>query len=510
MDVLPPPFLFSRSFTRPSTSDLIAGVSVAFVAIPQSLAYAELAGMPPQYGLYALALPALAAAAFVSSHYLQTGPVALTSLLTFGALSTMVEATGDGYFQRAALLAVLVGIILVLLGLADLGRAAYLLSEPVITGFTAGAALLIVASQVPRVVDVDVGDGGVLARAAEALSHPSEWRWQSVAFALGTIILMLTSDRIHKLFPDVLVALIASVLIASLGYEGSTVGSIEGGFVSLSLNLPWSATPELLVPAVAIALAGFAEAASVARRFAAADRLPWNADQEIISQGVANLTSGIAGAFPVGGSFSRSSLNRSAGATTAWSGAVTGAVVLAALPLAPLIEGLPQAVLGAIVIVVVAGLVDVRAFVRLGWRSWPQAVVGIGTLVATLMMSPRVERGVLIGLGLAIAVHLYRELNVSVETEWSGTTLTVSPHGVLWFATVPQVERLMREELARHPQINFVVIDLSGVGRLDYSGAVGLRRVLLERVAPGVEVIIEEMPASASRAVRAELAGFVS
>lgn len=498
-----------RRLTRPTTSDLIAGVSVAFVGIPQALAYAELAGMPPQYGLYALALPALLAAFFVSSHYLQTGPVALTSLLTFGALSTMAEPGDSSYIQRAALLSVMVGVILVLLGMARLGRAAYLLSEPVITGFTAGAAILIVASQLPRVFDTDVGDRGVLAEAIETLTHPANWRWQSIAFALATVALMLTSSRIHKLFPDVLVAVIVATFVANFGYEGSVVGSIDGSFVSLSLNLPWSSVPDLLLPAVAISLAGFAEAASVSRRFAAADRLPWNADREVISQGVANFTSGVAGAFPVGGSFSRTSLNRSAGARSAWSGAITGVVVLAVLPLTPLIEGLPMAVLGAIVIVVVAGLVDLRAFVRLGWRSWPQAVVCIGTLVATLLTSPRVERGVLIGLGLAVAVHLYRELNVIVESESEGNTLTVRPHGVLWFATVPQVERLMREELASHRHINFVVIDLSSVGRLDYSGAVGLRRVLLERVAPGVNVTISEVPTSASEAVIAELATYI-
>ena len=212
--------------------------------------------------------------------------------------------------------------------------------------------------------------------------------------------------------------------------------------------------------------------------------MPWNADREMISQGMANLASGIAGAFPVGGSFSRSTLSRSAGATSAWAGAVTGALVLAALPLAPLLEDLPLAVLGAIVIVVVVRLVDLRTLMHLSRSSFPQAVVGIGTLTATLAMAPRVERGVLIGLGLSIAVHLYRELNVTFATERDGNKLTVRPHGVLWFATVPFVERLIREEIARHRRIDTVVIDLGGVGRLDYSGAAGLSRVLSERVAP--------------------------
>ena len=475
------------------------------MAIPQSLAYAELAGLPPQYGLYALALPLLVSAAFVSSHYLQTGPVALTSLLTFGALSAGSAPGLDGYIKQAALLAVLVGLLQIALGIVRLGRAAYLLSEPVVTGFTAGAALLIIASQLPKLVGVTAGDQGVLAEAISAASRPGDWNWQAMALSAATAVVMLNSHRIHRLFPGVMVAVIAGVALSRLGYSGPKVGNVEGGFVTLSLDFPWSSVPELLVPAVAIALAGFAETAAVSRRFASADRLPWNADREITSQGVANITSGVAGAFPVGGSFSRSSLNRSAGAVTAWSGAVTGLLILAVLPLTPLFEGLPSAVLGTVVIVVVIGLVDLRTMVRLGLRSWPQGVVGAGTLAATVFMSPRVERGVLIGLGLAVTVHLVRELNVSVDTERVGTTLTVRPHGVLWFATVPQVERLMREELASYRYIDTVVIDLGSVGRLDYSGAAGLNRVLTERVAPTVEVSVTGLPANASRAVLVEL-----
>ncbi|MCP3937793.1 MAG: sodium-independent anion transporter, partial [Actinomycetia bacterium] len=141
-------------FERPSTGDVVAGVSVALVAIPQSLAYAQLAGMPAQYGLFASALPSLLAAAFVSSRYLQTGPVALTSLLTFGALSTLADPFSEKYIALAALLAILVGLFRVFLGLVRLGGVAYLLSEPVLTGFTAGAAILIISSQLPKVFDV--------------------------------------------------------------------------------------------------------------------------------------------------------------------------------------------------------------------------------------------------------------------------------------------------------------------------------------------------------------------
>lgn len=491
--------------SRPSSGDLIAGVSVALVAIPQSLAYAELAGLPPQYGLYATALPLLLAAVFVSSRYLQTGPVALTALITFGALSGVAEPGETDYIRSAAMLALLVGLIRLLLGVARMGRVAYLLSEPVVTGFTAGAAVVIMASQLPKIFDV-APDGEVLAAALRALNQPEEWRWSAIAFAAATVALMLGGRYVHRLFPGVLVAVVGGVVVAVVGgYEGSRVGDLDGGFIPLTLDFGWSAAPGLILPAAVIALVGFAETAAIARTYAAADRLAWNANREMVSQGVANLASAVAGAFPVDGSFSRTSLNRLAGATSNWSGAITGAFVLVVLPLLPLLEDLPTSVLGVIVIVVVLSLIDVREMVRLPRGSFLQALVGAGTTAATIGFAPRVERGVLVGIGLAIAVHLYRELQVAAPGERHGDTLTVRPKGVIWFATVPQLERVVREELAGHLDIASVVVDLTGVGRLDYSGAVTLRRILGRISAGGVKVSVAGIPPSASGAARAEL-----
>ena len=154
--------------------------------------------------------------------------------------------------------------------------------------------------------------------------------------------------------------------------------------------------------------------------------------------------------------------------------------MLAAIPLVALIEELPSSVLGAVVIVAVMKLIDVRRLWRIATESPAQSIVAVGTLVATLLSSPRVERGVLIGVALAIGVHLYRELTVTASSEARGTTLHVRPRGVLWFATVPQVERLVRRELATQTELDAVVIDLAGVGRLDYTGAAALGRLLAE------------------------------
>ena len=495
-----------KTFSRPSTGDLIAGVSVALVAIPQSLAYAELAGLPAQVGLYASALPSLLAAVFVSSRYLQTGPVALTSLLTFGALSSLAVTESPEYVALAGLLALLVGAFRVLLGLVRLGSVAYLLSEPVLTGFTTGAAILILSSQLPRVFDLEPDGASVLIRATQALASPGDWSWTAVAFAAGTIVAIVGGRRLHRLFPGVLVAVVAGVIISSMtDYSGSIVGELDGGFVTLAFDFPWSKTPELVVAALAIALVGFAEPASIARTFAAEERQPWDANKEMVSQGVANLTAGVSGAFPVGGSFSRSSLNRMAGATSPWSGAVTGLIVLLALPLTPLLEKLPGAILGAIVLVAVFKLIKIDDLVTLFYQSLPQAVVGVGTLAATLAFAPRVERGVMVGVGLAVAVHLYRELTVTIESSRHDDVLTVAPQGVLWFATVPQIDRLIRAKIAEHPDIDDVIIDFSGVGRLDYSGAVALKRLVAELAAADTRVELANIKPGAAQAANVHL-----
>ena len=245
---------------KPSTGDLVAGISVALVALPQSLAYAEIAGMPPQYGLFASALPPILAALFVSSRYLQTGPVALTALLAFGALAPLSTLGSPEYIALAALLALLVGVLRILLGLLRLGGVAYLLSEPVLSGFTTAAAVLILSSQLPKVFDVSTDGDGVLTDALQALTSPGEWQWPAIGFAAMTLVLMFGGRRLHTLFPGVLVAVVVGVIVSgSADYDGSTVGELDGGFVSLTFDFPWDRASDLALPALVIALVGFAE-----------------------------------------------------------------------------------------------------------------------------------------------------------------------------------------------------------------------------------------------------------
>ena len=215
---------------RLKTGDVVAGLSVASVLIPQAVAYAALAGMPPQHGLYAAALPPLAAAAFASSRYLQTGPVAITSLLTFGALAALAVPESANYVALAALLALLallVGVLRVGLGMLRGGWVAYLMSQPVMTGFTTAAAILIISSQLPTALGTMPPEGSLVGRAVWSLRHVEAWEPTSVVLVLLTGGLILGGRRLHRLFPGVLVAVALGILFSVLsGYPGATVGHL--------------------------------------------------------------------------------------------------------------------------------------------------------------------------------------------------------------------------------------------------------------------------------------------
>lgn len=502
------PSLRLSSVPKPAAGDIIAGISVALVLIPQSLAYAEIAGVPAHIGLFAAALPPLIAAPLMSSPYLQTGPVALTSLLTFGALSGLA-ATGTGdYVELAALLALIVGITRLALGLFHMGTLAYLMSQPVLQGFTSAAAILIVSSQLPSMFAVDPDTEGVLERAWSTLTSPGDWSATALVLTVVTVIVVLGSRQVHNLFPGVLLMVIgATIWSAVTDYDGPTVGELPDGFITLSLDLPYDQIGDLILPGIVIALVGFAEPASISRTFAALDRIPWSANRELISSGVANITSAISGAFPVGGSFSRSSLNRFAGATSNWSGAVTGVVVIAALPLASNLESLPRAVLGAIVFTAVYRLIQPMPIIRMWRQSAPQAAIATGTFAATLLFSPNVERGVLLGVGLAIGFHLYREMRVDHAYSVQGDTLTVRPSGVVWFASTPALEDAFREAVGEHPEATRMLIDVGQCGRLDYSGANTLSELVDDLTNDGMDVEFVNIPDHAARALAVFLGG---
>ncbi|ODU06158.1 MAG: hypothetical protein ABS81_05475 [Pseudonocardia sp. SCN 72-86] len=472
------------------------------VGVPQSLAYAELAGMNPIVGLYAGAVPPILAALFASSPYLQTGPVAITSLLTFGALSTMATPGSPEYLSLGLALAVVVGVVRVLLGLMRAGWLAYLMSQPMLLGFVPAAAILIAGSQTSKTLGVPSPPfKNDALKGVWSIVHPGLWSLPAVGMSVMTIAVILGGRRLYALFPGVLVAVVVGIGISVLDlYHGPIVETIPAGFPPFTLlAVPWERIPALLLPGLLIALIGFTEAASISRRFASEDRTRWSPDREFVSQGVANLSAAAFGGMPCGGSFSRSSVNRMSGAMTRLSGGVTGLVVLAFLPFATVLEPLPLAVLGAIVVVAVLNLMRFGPLLRI-WRvSVPQAIIAWGTFAATVLLAPRLDIAVLIGVGLSIMVFLWRSLQLEVDVNAEGTTLLFAPRGVLWFGTAQRLDTVLIEALAAHPEADRLVVDLTGLGRIDTTGALVLRSVLDQARLAGVVAEAVGIPPQSQR-----------
>jgi SulP family sulfate permease len=382
------------------------------------------------------------------------------------------------FVALAALLALVVGGARLTIGIFRLGWMAFLLSQPVLMGFTAAAALLIIGSQLPGVLGVEIAAGGVGSMAFWAVTHPGSWEPTAVVLSLVTAAFMFGSRRIHPVVPGVLLASLAGWGYSFFtGYSGPRVGEIPVGILPFSLSLPWTLLPGLILPGIVIAMVGFAEPASVALTYATMERRPWNPNREFVSQGVANLAAGLVGGFPVGGSFSRTSLNYVAGARTRWSGFVAGAAVLLFLPFASVLGPLPKAVLASVVISAVWKLIRLRPLLGLWRLSHPQAVVGWTTFGLTLLLAPHIEEAVILAVALALGLHLWRELTPGYTVRFQGDALHLELRGVLWFGSAPILEKALLERLAEAREARRVVLHLEGLGRIDLTGALFLKQL---------------------------------
>jgi SulP family sulfate permease len=479
---------------------VFAGLSVALVLIPQALAYSGLAGLPPQMGIYASTLPVIVAALLASSPYLQTGPTAATALLILGVLSGLATPQDPAYVQLAALLAIVVGTIRLLVGLVRMGAIAYLMSQPVVVAFMTAAGILIVASQVPAVLGVSASSLSPLRAAGAALREPDAWDLGSLAFAVVTVVIVLGGRRVHPRFPGAVVAVVGSIVVARLvGFDGPTLGTIDAEVPLPGLDLPWGDVPGLLIGGLVIALIGFAEPAAIARHYATAERRRWDPSRELVSQGAANLVSGLVGGYPIGGSFSRTALAKLAGATTRWSGVIVGLLMLAAIPLLRFMAPLPVATLGAVVVTAVLPLLNLAPLLEFWRAARLQFYVAAATFAATLASAPHVERGVVVGVLLAAAAHLYREVGLTVPTSTEDVTIHLHPRGVLYYASAAALEETAGQVVTDHPEAEAIVFHLDGLGRVDLTGALTLRRLAEDARAAGLAVEFVDVPPQASK-----------
>ena len=490
------------SYLRPRLPDIVGGVTAAAIVVPQSLAYAQLAGMPADRGLFAAAIPPLVAAPFLSSPYLQTGPTAVSALLTYGALNTLAIPGTPHYIELGLLLALLVGIIRVAVGFLKAGVLAHLMSQPLLVGFMPAAAIIIVAAQIPVFLGVEAPGKQDLVRAGWALTHVSSWHVEGTVIGVLVILVLVIGRRLAPAIPVTLIAVIVATVYGTLaGYTGAIVGQIPARLPPVTTSLPLPQIRDLMVPALNIALVGFVEATTIARTYAAIERRRWEPDREFISQGIANLGAGILGGFPVGASLARSEVNRRAGAKTSLSSLVTGLAVLAFLPFAFLLSPLPRSVLAAIVIVTAAALVRVDPVIRLARLSLPQFLVAASTFVLTLALTPHIEWAVLAGIGFTIGVHLWRELSLEVPSWADRDAIHLKPRGVLWFGTAARLQEDFLARATERKELQRLVLHLDGLGRIDITGALALREVLDEARLAGLEIEIIDVPPHLRRLV---------
>ncbi len=489
---------------RASKSDLVAGLSVAMLVIPQSMAYAELAGLSGFHGLYSAALPLVAAGLFASCPYIQTGPVALTALLTHGALVTIAAPGSPEYAGSAAILALVVGATRIAIGFVQAGKVTYLMSQPVLRGFTSGAAILILLSQLPSAVGLvsPRSESGPVANALTVLGAAGSWNWAAIALAAGTVAATLAARRIYVHLPGALIAVLAGIAVSLwTGYAGPVVGDVPGAVPLPSLALPWRQFPQLVFPGIVIALVGFAESTAIARGFASRDRVRWLPDREFLAQGTANVVSSLFSGMPVDGSFSRSNLNHLCGAVSRWSGIITGVAVFLFLPFAGVLSQLPKAVLAGVVIAAVVGLVRPVLVVTVWKLSRVQAIVVWFTLVMCLLLAPRIEQALLLGILMSLAIHVWRERRAGFASWMEGDVLHLEAMGILWFASAPRLEEAVMGRLAEAGSVSAVVIHLDGLGRIDLTGALALKRVVEEIRTLGVPSSLEGVPPQSKKIV---------
>ena len=451
--------------------DVVAGVIVATLLVPQAMAYALLAGLPPQVGLYAGMLPLAVYALLGSSRFLSVGPSALLSLLIVTEVALLAEPGSPRYLALAVATAVLVGVMQIVLGLVRMGVITNFLSQPVLSGFTSAAAFLIALSQVKHLLGVDLPQTEHLhQRLTELARALPQTDWFTLAISAVSVVLLLA---FHYLLPWVLGrwTRLPVVVVQSLSKSGPIVVVIVGTVcvaafrlgehhgVSIIGQIP-SGLPRFTFPEIAaadflsliplsltVSFIGFLENISIAKSLAAKRRQKVDSNQELLALGAANLTAGISGGYPVSGSFARSSVNFNAGANTGLASLITVAFLgLSALFLMPLFYHLPQAVLAAIIVIAVLGLIDFAMPRRLWRYNKADAAAWFLTFLAVLGVG--IEKGILIGAASTIMLYLWR---------------TSRPHMVV-VGRVPQTEHfrnVQRYEVETLPHVLMLRIDES-------------------------------------------------
>ena len=511
-----PIFDWGRTYNQLTfTNDLVAAVIVTVMLIPQSLAYALLAGLPPEMGLYASILPIVLYAIFGTSRVLAVGPVAVVSLLTAAAVGKIAIPGTPEYIAAAITLAFMSGIILLGLGLFRLGFLANFLSHPVITGFVTASGIIIAASQMKHIFGVNADGHNILEIATSLRESIIELNWITLLIGSLTTVFLLwvrkgflplllkigLNQRVSDIFAKAgpIIAIVATTLIAwsfSLTERGvKVVGEVPQGLPPISLpSFSMDIWTSLIGSAILMSLIGFIESISIARTLAATKRQRIDPDQELIGLGAANVGASFTSGFPVTGGFSRSVVNYDAGAETPAAGAFTAiGLGVASIFLTTLIFYLPKATLAATIIVAVLALVDFSILKKTWIYSKADFAAVAATMSVTLIMG--VELGVIAGVLISILSHVYKSSrpHIAIVGQVPGTehyrnvlrhdvlvnpqVLTIRVDESLYFANTRFLEDRIYSEVAKQSEIKHVILMCSAVNAIDMSALESLELI---------------------------------
>jgi len=527
-----PILTWGRDYNRSAFSnDLIAAVIVTIMLIPQSLAYALLAGLPPEAGIYASIAPIILYAIFGTSRALAVGPVAVVSLLTASAIGQVAEVSTAGYAVAALTLALLSGGFLVLLGILRLGFLANFLSHPVIAGFITASGILIATSQLKHILGISAHGHTLPQMLSSLFEHIGQTNWMTVALGITATAFLFWVRKGLKPFVE---SLGASPTLADVATKAGPVAAVvattlavwvfglDAQGVKIVGDVPQSLPPftmpgfspdliqALLIPAILISVIGFVESVSVAQTLAAKKRQRIDPNQELIGLGAANIGAAFTGGYPVTGGFSRSVVNYDAGAETPAAGAYTAiGLAIAAMALTPLVYFLPNATLAATIIVAVLSLVDFSIIKKTWNYSKSDFAAVAATILLTLCMG--VEIGVASGVLISIFLHVIKTSRPHVaevglmpgtqhfrnidrqKVETDPTLVSLRVDESLYFINARFLEEMILERVTTSSEIKHVVLMFSAVNEVDYSALESLEAVNETLTSMGVQLHLSEV-----------------
>ena len=512
-------------------SDTVAAIVVTIMLIPQSLAYALLAGLPPQIGLYASIIPLLIYSIFGTSNTLAVGPVAVIALMTFAAGSKFAQPGSSEFVSIAILLAVISGLILLLMGILRLGFITNFLSHPVISGFITASGLIIAASQLKHILGINGDGSNLITILSSILKNISEISIVTLFIGILSLFILywskkrfksfLINSNVNDFFSDLIsrtgpvIAVIVStffVWVFGLGENAvSIVGHIPKGLPEIKFpEITFNAFIKLFIPALLISIVGYVETVSIAQTLAAKRREKIEHNQELIALGFSNFGSGLSGGFPVTGGFARSVVNFDAGAKTPAAGAFTAiGIAVSTLFLTSLLFYLPKATLAATIIIAVLSLVDFKSVIKVFSYSKTDGLAMVSTIVVTLCFG--VEIGIVSGVVLSLLMFLYRtsKPHIAKVGQVPGTEhyrnedrhIVISSNKViclridesLYFPNARFLEDSIYKSVINNKNAKHIIIMCSAVNYIDSSALESLEFVNIRLNESGVKLHLSEV-----------------